>query len=268
MKKLSIYSFIIVVFLVCGLFSNATATTILFSEDFESYAQGSNLSGQGGSVGGGYAGTYPILVGYGSGLGSMDANGRLNTGYSVDAYTRNLFSQPLGLDMTYVLSFDAYVYSSSPTSHGSGIGFQQGDYQSGTYWNMVSTSSGWDFDGRYLSGADPSDYTNTENISGPYDQKVSMSIVLDTTNMIFYGLADFGSSGVTMTKQYNIDPTRLSGLTGILLSQDTRGGSGGGEFDNILLTAKPIPEPTTILLIGTGLIIVIGYRRKKSKKLS
>ena len=47
---------------------------------------------------------------------------------------------------------------------------------------------------------------------------------------------------------------------GLSFGEDSR-----GYFDNLVIDTAPVPEPTTILLLGTGLIGLIGARRKIKK---
>ncbi len=40
----------------------------------------------------------------------------------------------------------------------------------------------------------------------------------------------------------------------------------GALVDNVVLRGEPVPEPATFLLFGTGLLGLIGYNRKRSRK--
>lgn len=230
--------------------STVYASELIFSEDFESYVDGSNLSGQGGWEGGGWQGNHSMLVGFGTGLPSNTKalHGRIDPGHNYDSYSRNLF--PLLFDGLYLitLTFDAFAYSETPPytnvggSHGSGIGFHQGDFNWGAMWmahsnpaahdNPEPNFQGWMFDARFLTG----NSTALDWISDGYDQLVSMSIIIDLVNLELYGIADFGNNGVFETTHFDIIADRLSELNGVMVSQDYRlPYSSGAEFDNIIL---------------------------------
>jgi len=57
----------------------------------------------------------------------------------------------------------------------------------------------------------------------------------------------------------NDDPPTYTPSTLVLKpSTDTNGGNGGNP--------SPIPEPATLILLGTGLVGLAGYGRKRFKK--
>lgn len=55
------------------------------------------------------------------------------------------------------------------------------------------------------------------------------------------------------------DPGNAGFLPGVL------GNKGGVVMTKLSYDTSPIPEPTTIILFGSGLIVLLGYRKRKNK---
>lgn len=81
-----------------------------------------------------------------------------------------------------------------------------------------------------------------------------------STSFILDGFAD-GSGGGADFQNFSVGWSNLLSVafSGIL---DT-GGYGGFSLDNI--NAEPVPEPTTMLLLGTGLVGVAGAARRRKR---
>ena len=222
----------------------ASAETILFEEDFESYAHGSNLIGQGGWIkepnNSEYTGT--TLVGDSTNMGSRVANGRLTEGCSGMGVATNLFSAALSEDTVYTLTFDGYAHSGTPgpPSHNCSVGFHSSDYSSIGWWtqnnpeDQIPDFVGWYFVPWGLVDV-PAEY-----IEGGYGEVVTLTTIVDPVNLECYGIADFGEDGTFETPHYTFDIERFHHIDGITVVQDYR--LGGTEFDNIKLTAEPKPD--------------------------
>ena len=63
------------------------------------------------------------------------------------------------------------------------------------------------------------------------------------------------------TNGNNYNMARISDVSATYMGPDFAGGDGWGSF----LVAEPVPEPATMLLMGTGLACLVGARRKRRK---
>ena len=237
---------------------------VLMSEDFESYAENSNLIGQGGWSG------HDTLVATGSGLGSMSANGRIQPAtppadMSVAVYS---FTTALSNDGVYTLSYNAYADSVTP-SHNAGIYFADNSGANGgalmAGWFAVDQSfsqqggsQGWRFDARGLTG----NADNFQFLTGGYDTVSSFEVVIDAALGEVWGRADFGS-GFIETTHYAVSAAQIESITGVALFQDHRNPTyyTGAEFDNIKV--EKVPAPASLLLIGLGMLGLAAHQRKR-----
>jgi len=234
----------------------ATAT-ILFEETFESYAAGSNLIGQGG-----WTGTNPILIGDVAAFSSRAADGRQNPGIHDMAYASHSLNAPLDPNEITWMTFDALAVSQSPSSHNSGVFFEAVTHD-GFGWFVDWTIPGWHFDARGLVGSG-----GIISVTGGYDVPVQLGLVVDGPANEIYGFYNFGA-GVQFTPHFSILPTQISNIDELEMFMDYRG-SLGAAFDNIQVSTEPIPEPTTIVLMGFGILGLVGvvirqYRNQKKR---
>jgi hypothetical protein len=59
---------------------------------------------------------------------------------------------------------------------------------------------------------------------------------------------------------------RLADITGMLISADLLTGDDITCIDNVRVNANPVPEPSTVILISTGMLGLIAVKRKNRKR--
>ena len=230
---------------ICALgVSMATSTAVraveLFSENFEAYAEGSNLFGQGGWADHPIFGNFAeeTLVGQGAGLGSKVSNGRINTGSGMFGYAVQPIAAPSSSDI-YTLSFDAFAYSTEPESHVALLGFVFDDGSLLT-WQAGNNPDGdpplinaWRFTVDNVTG----DHADNTFYQGGFDRPVQFEIVIDAVNLEFYGRYDFGA-GFQSTPTFALTQSQVDELNGLCILNDYRRPNNylGVELDNILLS--------------------------------
>jgi hypothetical protein len=240
----------------------ATATT-LFQEDFEAYAVGSNITGQGGWVPDYVNST--LNVGNGTALATKVLNGLdpTNGGQNLSA---RVLASALDPNRITTFAFDAYA-TSAAAAHNAGIGFGNNSTQnfllSGPHWLPELFGAGgrrWSFDAVNFTGR-PTDFID---VPGGYDTEVQMSIVVDGVANEVYGVYDFGS-GAHETPHYAVTDAQIATLNEVGVEFDFRG-TRGPELDNLRVfdnVSTGVPEPRTLLLFAAslGLLGFTGRRR-------
>jgi hypothetical protein len=265
MRKFVIFIFLSILMLTQ---TQSVKAITIFSEDFESYNSTSDLANQGSWEG------QAVYVTNGTYLSSKVLNGRdSRIDGSLPQVSYDLGS-PLSSSSITKLSFDAWATTVGLPTHNMNIGISNTDYGSFVdqiYWfaNEVSANSwGWSFASTVsgLGGV-------RENFTGGYNNPVHLSIVVDGPANEFYGTYDFGTGGSGETAHYSFNTTSVKAvdLQYVHVALDSRTTTStpfgtkydGGEIDNITVTATP--EPTTMLLFGSGLIGLAGFRRRFKK---
>ena len=259
MKKEKTVLLLAVALTLTGFVSQSALATINFMEDFESYADGSNLSGQGGWTGD------TMYVGGGTYLSGSVLDGRDDIGTNTFSISKNGFGESLNASEITTLNFDGYATSTYPLTHSTSVGLDNISGGSAVVWSAIKAANGqfsWAFDARGVTGN--SGYYQL--ITGGYNAAVSMSIVVDGTTGEVYGIYDYGSGNTGETAHYAVTDVQIEELNAVEIYVDYRSPttstpSGdryiGGEFDNITV----IPEPATLFLLGLGSLLL---RRRRA----
>ena len=248
------------------------SATILFQEDFESYAVGSNITGQGGWVPDDITYSSAINVGNGAYLPTKVLNGLSATNYQMNL-TTHLLGAGLSPDKVTTLTFDAYAVNTSIFhTHNAVIGLGNSSTPNfpalGPYWQAERVGFGpsyqWWFNATQLTGVSGQSF----GIVGGYNTLVTMSIVIDGVANEVYGIYDFGS-GPSETPHYAVTDAQIAQLNQVGVEFDYRyflAGYGGPELDNLVVaeTGPSVPEPTTALLLAVSLpMLGLVVRRRR-----
>ncbi len=241
-----------------AVFATAPASAVtLYSDDFESYAAGSDLIGQGGWASG-FAGSV-APVSNGTYLPSKVLDGRTALG----AGQINVVSRAIGsLDASLVtmLSVDAYATTDRSTTHNMAIFLTDRPdigFTAAAGWFADHTGPGWKFTVNCCDVFDT---------AGGYDMPVKMSLVIDGAANEAWGTYDFGA-GMLETPHYAVSDVYIASLDSLLAFIDHRGGTRGMEIDNLVLAdnTRPIPEPSTLALSGLGIALVVLTSRQRRR---
>jgi hypothetical protein len=216
-------------------------TVTLFSDNFESYTVGTNLSGQGG-----WTGCGSIPIGTSSALPTQVARVDLGSAGCTSnlagfAWISRSFPGSIAANGLTTLSLDAYAPDGS---HNMNVALWNGDdsNSNGVFLLTNRQVPGWAL-ALYKDGI-----ATTLTIPGGTGTPVSFKVVIDVPNQIVYVVYDFGGGPQTTSSLSLAGDTTLSQWTSVSIFGDYRFGFPQAQIDNILLTQTPKPLYSVCLL--------------------
>lgn len=243
--------------------ANAANSAVLFGDNFESYAPGSNVNGQGGWFSN--SSSFQLLAKPVSQLGSQAIDGRLPI-YNIQWMYHSL--PAFDTNAITTLSFDGYAFSGNPPSTNSGVGLQSSTSSLlaglAVWWDVNRDSGGWTLDVRSLTGNASDRFV----FLGHWDEIAHFKLVLDGVSNELYGIANFGGPDL-FTPKYSISDSQIASLSTLTVFQDYQFNIGrqGAAFDNVLASSAvaSVPEPNTYVLFFLSLAALSSVRRNKTR---
>jgi hypothetical protein len=243
----------------------ACASTIVLSEDFEAYANGSNLAGQGGWVLNSGIGVHIEDANVFPGGPSKFASGANIIPGGIATGVMSTVSHPiaydLGLTTELTLDFLAHTINAPVVfpSNNAYMAFGTPTSELLAHWVVDLDTASWFF---RVNGS----LVASLPLVAPFAE---LGIVVDRQNQEIYGTYDIGNGAlVGTTSAASVPLATLNQINRVVMIQDLRFPSlfRGIDVDNIQVIA--VPEPHSIALLGLGMVAIGGcaMRRRRRRK--
>lgn len=240
---------------------NHVVAATLFAEDFESYAVGTNLIGQGGWFGG----NDPVIVNNIGPLPTRVADGVNSISGSFFGNASHAILGGLPTDSVSTVTFDGFA---SNGSHDSWAGLSNTNdgisLSTSITWDINGFSSqgpvGWTFNIRQSTGPLLTRFSTGSGLGTP----AKFTIIIDPMALQAWGTFDFGA-GATETPHVAVAAGTIAALDAVNIGFDFRG-TRGIQVDNIIASSIPVPAALYLMLscLPIGIRIVRKNRSPRS----